>query len=158
MGHLGIQKEEVYKALAQRLNKNPVGAPLNETLMQILSIMYTEKEAAIGAAFPAGFTTLDKLSQTTDLSVAELLRLLEQMADKGLVIDIPRQDTLYYQLSPLVVGFFEYTFMRASSKLPLKELAELFERYHQEDGVVKELMSIPFTQNDFPCERMFVII
>ncbi|MBS3885439.1 MAG: 4Fe-4S dicluster domain-containing protein [Dethiobacter sp.] len=138
MGHLGIQKEEVYKALAKRLNKNPVGAPLNETLMQILSIMYTEQEAAIGAAFPAGFTTLDKLSQTTGLPAAELLCQLEQMADKGLVFDIPRHDTHYYQLSPLVIGFFEYTFMRASSKLPLKELAELFERYHREDGVVNE--------------------
>ena len=138
MGHLGIQKEEVYKALAKRLNQNPVGAPLNETLMQILSVMYTDKEAAIGAAFPAGFTTLDKLLQVTGLPAAELLCQLEQMADKGLVIDIPRQDTRYYQLSPLVVGFFEYTFMRASSKLPLKELAELFEQYHRETGVVKE--------------------
>ncbi|MBS3898963.1 MAG: 4Fe-4S dicluster domain-containing protein [Dethiobacter sp.] len=138
MGHLGIQKEEVYKALAKRLNENPVGAVPNETLMQILSIMYTEKEAALGAAFPAGFTTTDKLSQTTGLSVAELLRLLEQMAGKGLVLDIPRHDTVYYQLSPLVIGFFEYTFMRASTNLPLKELAELFERYHQENGVVNE--------------------
>jgi len=138
MGHLGIQKEEVYKALAKRLNQNPVGAPLNETLMQILSVMYTDKEAAIGAAFPAGFTTLDKLLQATGLPAAELLCRLEQMADKGLVIDIPRQDTRYYQLSPLVVGFFEYTFMRASSKLPLKELAELFEQYHREAGVVNE--------------------
>lgn len=138
MGHLGIQKEEVYKALAGRLNKNPIGAPLNETLMQILSVMYTAKEAAIGSAFPTGFTTIDKLSQATGLPETELIFQLEQMADKGLVFDVPRHDTHYYQLSPLVVGFFEYTFMRATSKLPLKELAELFEQYHHEDGVVKE--------------------
>lgn len=138
MGHLGIQKEAVYKALAKRLNQNPVGAPLNETLIQILSVMYTEKEASIGSAFPAGFTTLDKLSQSTGLPAAELLCQLEQMAEKGLVFDIPRQDTIFYQLSPLVIGFFEYTFMRATSKLPLKELAELFEQYHHENGVANE--------------------
>ena len=138
MGHLGIQKEAVYKALAKRLNQNPVGAPLNETLIQILSVMYTEKEASIGSAFPAGFTTLDKLSRSTGLPAAELLCQLEQMAEKGLVFDIPRQDTIFYQLSPLVIGFFEYTFMRATSKLPLKELAELFEQYHHENGVANE--------------------
>ena len=138
MGHLGIQKETVLQALARRLDKNPVGAPLNETLMQILSVMYTEKEALIGSRFPPGFITADKLADLTGMTTADVARHLSEMADKGLVIDIPRDETTFYLLSPLVIGFFEYTFMRASSKLPLKDLAELFERYHHEEGVVEE--------------------
>ena len=138
MGHLGLAKEEVYKALAGRLDKNPIGAPLNETLLAILKIMFTEKEAEIGGKFPAGFSTADKLAHFLGLSREEIVAHLEEMASKGLVIDVPRGTETFYLLSPLVVGFFEYTFMRTDDRLPLKELAELFERYHHEPGVAEE--------------------
>lgn len=138
MGHLGIGKGEVFKALANRLDKNPVGAPMNRTLMEILYIMFSEKEAEIGSQFPQGFTTIDKLSLATGLQADELKRHLDNMAGKGLVIDIPRKDKTFYMITPLVVGFFEYTFMRVTDKLPMKELADLFEQYHSEKGVAAE--------------------
>lgn len=138
MGHLGNGKADVFLALAARLDKNPVGAPNNETLMRILHIMYTDKEAVVGSQFPSGFTTIDKLAALTGLPETELAPLLENMASKGLVVDIPRRDKVLYSLSPLVVGFFEYTFMRTGGPLPLGELAELFERYHHERGVAEE--------------------
>lgn len=138
MGHLGTSKNEVYRILAERLNSNPVGAPLTETLMRILHIMYTEQEAAIGSKFPLGFITIDKLAQLTGLTAGDLEKHLANMAAKGLVMDIPRKGRVLYSLSPLVIGFFEYTFMRVTDQLPLAELAELFERYHHERGVAEE--------------------
>lgn len=138
MGHLGVDKTDVFKALAKRLNRNPVGAPFSETLMKILHTMFLEKEAEIGSNFPLGFTTAEKLSDSTGIPVEEVRRRLDNMAQKGLVIDVPRQDHMYYMLTPLVIGFFEYTFMRADSSLPLKDLAELFEQYHHEKGVSEE--------------------
>ncbi|HMM22520.1 MAG TPA: 4Fe-4S binding protein [Selenomonadales bacterium] len=138
MGHLGAGKNEVFLALAGRLAQNPVGAPLNTTLIRILQILYTEKEAAIGSQFPTGFTTLDKLARLTGLPEAELSAGLAAMAGKGLIIDIPRRDKTLYSLTPLVIGFFEYTFMRVTDQLPLPELAELFELYLHERGVAGE--------------------
>ncbi|MDR3591676.1 MAG: (Fe-S)-binding protein, partial [Negativicutes bacterium] len=138
MGHLGAAKSEVFRALAERLNSNPVGAPKSETLMKILHIMYSEQEAAIGSKFPPGFVTIDKLAQLTGLAPGDLESHLAAMAGKGLVMDIPRKGRVLYALSPLVIGFFEYTFMRVTDKLPLTELAELFERYHNERGVAEE--------------------
>ncbi|MDW7675803.1 MAG: 4Fe-4S dicluster domain-containing protein [Bacillota bacterium] len=138
LGHLGVSKNQVYLALAQRLDKNPIGAPLNETLMKILYILYSEIEAEIGKSFPSGFTTIDKLAQVTGIEISQLENHLHNMADKGLIVDIPRNGQTYYLLNPLVIGFFEYTFMRVSDKLPLKDLAELFEAYHHEEGVAKE--------------------
>lgn len=138
MGHLGLGKEEVYRALAQRLDRNPVGAPFNETLIKILLIMYSEKEARIGSAFPQGFVPLEKLARLTGLPEEELVTHLESMATKGLVIDVPRGDNTYYMLTPLVIGFFEYTFMRVNDSLPMQELAQLFEQYHHERGVAEE--------------------
>lgn len=138
MGHLGTGKADVFRALAERLDRNPVGAPLSDTLMRILKIMYSEQEAEIGSRFPPGFTTADRLASATGLPTAEILRHLDHMTAKGLVVDVPGRGRTLYALSPLVVGFFEYTFMRVTNTLPLRELAELFERYHHEPGVAEE--------------------
>lgn len=138
MGHLSFAKEDVFMALAGRLDKNPVGAPLNETLLKILKIMYSKKEAEIGGKFPAGFSTAEKLAEISGLTREAITAHLEEMAVKGLVIDARRGSETFYLLTPLVVGFFEYTFMRTDGRLPLKELAELFERYHHEPGVAEE--------------------
>lgn len=138
MGHLTMAKEEIYRALAQRLDKNPVGAVLTETLMEILYRMYNQSEAAIGSSFPMLPATIEKISQRTGFNPEELRSHLENMADKGLVVDIQRKGDTYYALSPLVVGWFEYTFMRVTDKVPMGELAILFNQYHHENGVAEE--------------------
>lgn len=137
MGHLGSGKTDVFRALAERLDKNPVGAPMNETLMRILHTMYTEREAAVASQFPPGFITLDKLAVATGLPKEQLAADLNNMADKGLVVDMPRGERVLYSLSALVVGFFEYTFMRVTDKVPQPALAELFERYFKERDVAE---------------------
>ena len=135
MGHLTIAKRQVLETLAERLDKNPVGAVINETLFQILHILYSMEEAEIGSKFPMRPVALDELAQAAGVDKVELEGHLENMASKGLVIDVPRRGAVYYMLSPVVIGFFEYTFMRVNDKLPMQELAELFNRYHHEQGV-----------------------
>ena len=139
MGHLTSHKEEVYRALAERLNKNPVGAPVNEHLMAILHRLYTESEAEVGSRFPLLPVPLEKIAGLTGIAAEEMKKLLDGMADKGLVLDLPRRDGTYYMLAPMVVGFFEYTFMRTGRDLELKELAELFEKYFHSPGVAEEI-------------------
>ena len=43
MSHIVAKKE--YKNLVDRLNKFPPGAPESKTLYQILSVLFTEREA-----------------------------------------------------------------------------------------------------------------
>ena len=142
MGHIVNAKEEIYRALAERLSKTPEGAPINENLMAILYRLYTEGEAIVGSKFPLLPMTLDKIANITGLEEKELKIILDGMADKGLVLDIPRKDTFYYMLAPMLVGFFEYTFMRTGDHATLKELAELFETYFHSAGVMKEVAGI----------------
>lgn len=52
MGHLVHNKDEVYRLLAERLNRNPAGTPINETLIAILHRLYTESETMVGSKFP----------------------------------------------------------------------------------------------------------
>jgi formate hydrogenlyase subunit 6/NADH:ubiquinone oxidoreductase subunit I len=138
MGHLVNNKDEVYRLLAERLNKNPVGTPVNGVLLDILHRLYTESEALAGSKFPLLPMTLDQIAGITGMEKEGLKNILEDMAGKGLVLDIPRRDTVYYMLAPMVVGFFEYTFMRVRDDIDMKELAGLFESYFLNDEVRKE--------------------
>jgi len=139
MGHIVVDhKEEVYRVLAERLNSNPVGAPVNEVLMKILHRLYTESEAMVGSKFPMVPMKLDKIAGITGLAEEELLHILENMAPKGLVLDLPLQDGTYYMLAPMMVGFFEFTFMRVREEIDMKELAELFTLYIETPGVWEE--------------------
>lgn len=138
MGHLVNNKDEVYRLLAERLNKSPVGAPINDTLMAILHRLYTESEAIVGSKFPLVPMALEQIVNITGIKEQQLKIILDGMADKGLVLDIPRKKTVYYMLTPMVVGFFEYTFMRVQDNVKLKDLAELFQSYFSNQEVRDE--------------------
>jgi len=142
LGHITNAKEEIYHALAERLSKTPEGAPINEDLMAILHRLYTESEALVGGKFSSIPMTLDKIAAITGIEENDLKVILDGMSDKGLVLDIPRKDSFYYMLAPMLVGFFEYTFMRTGDHASLKELAELFETYFHSEGVMKEIAGL----------------
>lgn len=52
---------------------------------------------------------IDQLATATDIEKEELEKQLGDMANKGLVIDVLRNGTTYYNLSPLVIGLFART-------------------------------------------------
>jgi ferredoxin len=57
------------------------------------------------------------------------------MCDKGVVMDLvnPRTGRTSYLLSPPVVGFFEYSLMRAKDSIPKKRMAEALHAYTHAD-------------------------
>ena len=130
MGHLSHSKDElVYHVLGERLNREPVGIRINETMMALLRRLYTESEALVGSDFPVVPVRIDKIAAITGMSRDHLMPILENMAQKGLVIDLPRRDTVYYSLAPIMIGFFEYTFMRTREETDMQALSELFTTY-----------------------------
>ncbi len=138
MGHLSAGKDEAYRALAERLSRFPVGVVINETLMEILKLLYRDDEAFVGSKFPIKPRPLAEIAETVGIPEKKLVPVLDNMAAKGLVVDIPRKNTTYYMLSPVVVGFFEYSLMRADGA-NLSELAELYNRYFKDREVAEEI-------------------
>ena len=55
------------------------------------------------------------------------------MAQRGLVFDAEHKGQRYVVLAPVVLGFFEFTFMRTRDNLPMAELAKLFDQYMMQD-------------------------
>ncbi|HJM83207.1 MAG TPA: 4Fe-4S dicluster domain-containing protein [Nitrospinota bacterium] len=128
MGHISGSKSELVP-LIDRLNKYPIGLVDNDKLREILSIIFDEKEAYVASKFPLEEATLDEISVSSNISVDELLPILECMADKGLVLDMPYEGVTYYLLMPGLIGFFEFTFMKNRADLPMEELATLMTDY-----------------------------
>ncbi len=137
MGHLGNIKREYYE-LSKRLDKNVVGfpEPENETAhegwLMVLELLYTPEEAMIGAllpTFPASQETIEKRSH---IPKDKLKSILDNMADKGIVMDIinPETKNVLYSLSPPIVGFLELTMMKiGNGKVSKKDLAAALSIY-----------------------------
>ncbi|GAB4433375.1 MAG: 4Fe-4S dicluster domain-containing protein [bacterium] len=138
MGHLAHSKQSLVP-LIDRLNKNPIGLVDNETLREILSLLFDEKEAYVASKFPLTEATIEELSLCTKIPEKELKPILDRMADKGLLMDFPVGDRTYYLLLPGFIGFFEFTFMKKRTDLPMEHLAKLMTEYlHDDMGQAKE--------------------
>src|ERR1700690_3734008 len=125
MGHM-IGSERAYRLLQKRLAEKVQGAPDSPTLMKILSILFSPEDTELARKLPHNFTSLDTLSKNLHVPKDELNAKLTDMAKKGLVIDIENNGQRYFTLLPVVIGFFEMTFMRLRPDIPMKELGGLF--------------------------------
>jgi ferredoxin len=122
-----------YGRLQKRLDRFPIGAPPAAALYEILRRLYTEEEAEIAARMPIRFTDLAGIARRTKKSEDVLRPILHRMADKGLVMDFEHRGKFSYILSPTVVGFFEFAFMRVRNDLPQKEIAEHMVAYAHDE-------------------------
>lgn len=137
MGHLA-KREEVLRELRKRLHQNPIGLPEHATVYEILSILFSEREAWVGARFPFGAVTLKEISHAVGIAEPELSQILHGMARKGLVITTKKGGETRYLLAMSMTGFFEFTFMRTNESLPMKRLAELMSAYRHTPEFVQE--------------------
>ena len=140
MGHLGRLKEE-YQDLVARLERGTVGLPEAEDeraeqgRREVLEILFAPEEAALAARLPVRPMSLDRLANRLAIPAAELEARLEPMCDRGVVLDLvnPRTKQRSYVLAPPVVGFFEYSLMRARDSIPKKRMAEALHAYTHGD-------------------------
>lgn len=136
MGHLIGSKSSIVP-LIDRLNKYPIGLVDNDKLREILALLFDEREAFVASRFPLEEATLPELSKLSKISESELLPMLDKMADKGLIMDMPYGGNVYYLLLPGLIGFFELTFMKNRTDLPLERLALLMREYLEESQAVE---------------------
>ena len=129
MGHHAINPETSYSRLQKRLDQCVTGAPDSPAFQQILRLLFTPEEADLARRVPTQLVPVAKLAARLGLGEKELEERLTAMAAKGLVFDLEHGGTRFFSLSPVVIGFFEMTFMRTGDDVPRAELARLFEEY-----------------------------
>lgn len=133
MGH-GIELEREYHLLQQRLAKKVEGATASPTLLKILHLLFSPAEAELAGRLPNRFTSLDDLAAELGIPADELNDQMTAMARRGVVMDIEHKGQRYFSLPPVVIGLFEFTFMRLRPEMPMAELAQLFEEYFYGDN------------------------
>ncbi|EGO65511.1 4Fe-4S binding protein [Acetonema longum] len=132
MGHR--YNQDKYQLLQQRLDRTLTGAPASPVLMRILQMLFSPAEAELAAKLPGQLTPLAVLARRTGLPEPQLDEKLTDLAERGLIIDLEYNGKRYFSLAPVVIGFFEFTFMRTRDELPMAELAALFEEYMMSDA------------------------
>lgn len=130
MGHLA--GKDLYRKLGKKIDGLTSRAPWNDTLYSILKELYNPQEAELIVKMPYGLSTLDQIQKVSNLNGIDLQKLLENLAEKGLILDLWVRDKYYYSISPLIIGIFEFTMMRTRGKLNTKEWSKLFHEYLQD--------------------------
>jgi ferredoxin len=123
-----LDPDPLYRQLQQRLDRMPTGAPDTDALRRILRLLFSPEEAELAAHLPS-LVSVSALARQLGRDEDDLQATLTTMAERGLVVDLERHGERWVALAPVVIGFFEFTFMRVRDDAPMEELAHLFDDY-----------------------------
>ena len=129
-----------YRRLIERLNRAPQGAPPSQLLYRILRLLLSEAEADRLARLPIWPFTVTTAARAWNLRTDRARALLEQLADRALLLDIHAGGRTLYVLPPPMAGFFEFSLMRVRGDIDQHLLSELLYRYlNTEEEFVADL-------------------
>ena len=153
MAHHNTIKANSYNSLAQRLNIFPQGAPPTELLFKILKVLFSEREAKLVSLLPIKSFTDKKAAAIWKLNLSDARVILNDLADRGILLDYEEEGNTTYVLPPPMAGFFEFSMMRYRKDIDQKVLAELFYQYmNVEEDFIKDL----FLNGETQLGRVFV--
>ena len=127
MGHM--VGKDLYRNLGKKMDNLTLSAPWNPAFYSLLKELYSPLEARVIIKMPFGLSSFDTIVKVTKLTPAPLKKCLEEMCEKGLVVDIWANDDRHYMPSPLAIGLFEFTVMRTGKNLEFKKWSHLFHEY-----------------------------
>jgi ferredoxin len=130
VGHL--VGKDIYQKLGKKIDNLTVKAPWNDAFYSILKELYSTEEADVVVKMPYTFSNLERIQKITQYETVKLMKILESLCSKGLVIDLWICDEYHYMPSPIVIGIFEFTMMRVDNPVSQKGWAKLFHQYMQE--------------------------
>jgi len=140
-----MNNKDIYREFAEHLSKLSMSFPVSDELIDILKAMITPLEAAVAMSLPnktgpLRFVTIDEILQKDDLSREEVLEILENLSDKGIVFTgkTDHGDRGFALWQP---GFgFPQVFHWKGEDTPYsKKMAELSFRYFQNPRVGPEI-------------------
>ena len=117
---------DVYKALAEKLDKLPNGFPATESgvELKILQKIFTPEEAEMALKIRPIPETAEAIAERLDIPLPKMQATLDDMAKKGQIGAVKIAGQYMYMLFPFVIGIFEFQLNRID-----KELSELVEEY-----------------------------
>jgi len=153
MAHHNTIKANSYNSLVQRLNIFPQGAPPSELLFKIIKVLFSEREAKLVSLLPIKSFTDKKAAAIWKLNLTDAKVILNDLADRGILLDYEEDGNTTYILPPPMAGFFEFSLMRYRNDIDQKMLSELFYQYlNVEEDFIKDL----FVNGETQVGRVFI--
>lgn len=116
-------------------------------------MLFSEKEAGLVAQLPIKPFTAEKAERIWKMGLPESRKVLEELASRGILIDMEIRGSTLYVLPPPMAGFFEFSLMRIRDDIDQKLLSELFYQYlNVEEDFIKAL----FANGETQLGRVFV--
>jgi len=140
-------------SLVERINRFPQGAPPSKLLFSILEMLFSEREASLVALLPIKPFTARKAADIWKMKESEARCQLDELASRGILLDMEMRGKTRYVLPPPMAGFFEFSMMRIRGDIDQKLLAELFYEYL---NVEEEFIKALFTKGETQLGRVFV--
>ncbi len=103
--------EQVYRRLAQHLDRLPDGFPPSSTGadLRLLELLFTPEEAELAAHLSLARESAGAIAVRAGLAGEAARRRLDAMAEKGLILSVRDENGVQtYMAAPFVVGIYEF--------------------------------------------------
>ena len=137
-----------YEELRGILDASPAGAPASRAFEEILGILFTPEEADLATHMTLVPRPLAFIASQAGRPEDEAGRMLEAMADRGVIFAREKEGTRSYGLLPTIPGLFEFPLMRGATTPELVRLGKLWDEYHRES------LGASFSGNPTPLTRV----
>lgn len=119
--------DETYLKLRDFLNQFPLGFPetSSQIELKILKRLFTEEEAELAIALTHIPEEVQKIAKRIGMEVKYLEEKLELMAKKGLIFRMKRNNKIFFNAIPFMIGLYEYSVKNVD-----KELAKYYKEYY----------------------------
>ena len=141
MGHTTISDVDTeYRLLQERLDRNVTGAPDSAAMRRVLRLLFTPEQAHIARQLPQ-VIAVSALAAKLEMDEDELNAHITAMAERGLALDFERNGKRYVMATPVVIGFYEFTFMRERPEDPMDDYAEAFDALFDDEAFVRSVFT-----------------
>ncbi len=126
---------EAHHLLAKRFNKPPMPLKvlINDLLLEILELLFSEEEALVANNIPSLNGTAKKIAARMKRPVDEVRPILESMADRGLIFSFGEGDETKYFVMPIFPGVYELQMWKAPDSEQTRKLAKLYDEYYTQE-------------------------
>ncbi len=141
---------DVYRQLAQHLDKLPAGYPATESgvELRILKRLFSEKEAGIAQGLNMLPEAPEAIAERLQADAGELAGTLADMAGKGLIFRVSKGGTNLYSAAQFVIGIWEYHLNDLDEDLirDVNEYLPLVMKQNWSQTDTKQLRVIPISE------------
>ncbi|MDQ1330912.1 MAG: hypothetical protein QG578_1177 [Thermodesulfobacteriota bacterium] len=141
--------DKIYRQLCETMAKRGgiyPGMDIPE-FYNLVEELFTPEEAAVYIAIPQGYSPPAAIAGNIGKKEEDVVKILEEMAYKGLCTAGRMGDTTFYGAPPFVPGIFEFQFMRGTSTEKDIRIAKLIRSYKKAVDKTRGIMKITFPVN-----------